>query len=110
MDKHNRIRPVPFQEAPSPPMTPEMYEACHYAIHVVKPNGEVLRAGRAAMFLLQQLGYPTLGRIGSWYPFIWFVELGYFLVARNRGRVYKYLAKGVCQKLFAEEENNNKNP
>lgn len=95
---------MPFQEAPTPPMTPEMYEACHKAVHVVKTDGEVLRAGRAAMFILQEIGYSVLGRVGSWYPFIWFVELGYYLVATHRGKVYRYLAKGFCQKLFAEEE------
>ena len=67
-------------------MTPAMHEACKRAIHVVPVDGEgpVLRAGRAAMFALQLLGWRRLGRVMSWPPFIWFVELGYFIVARNR--------------------------
>ena len=67
-------------------MTQAMHEACKRAIHVVPVDGEgpVLRAGRAAMFALQLLGWRRLGRVMSWPPFIWFVELGYWIVARNR--------------------------
>lgn len=91
-------------------MTPEMAEACRRAIHVVTADGQVLRAGRAAMFLLQHLGYPRLGKVGSWYPFVWFVELGYFVVARNRGRVYRWFFRKFCQKQFALEHEHQDSP
>ena len=80
-----------------------MYKACHDAIHVVTKDGKIMRAGKAIMFLLQHLGFPILGRIGSWPPFLWAVEFGYFIVARNRKSVYRWLMKGICQKIFDAE-------
>jgi predicted DCC family thiol-disulfide oxidoreductase YuxK len=76
---------VPYQEAPSPPMTPALYEACKRAIHVVRPDGSVLRAGRGVLYVLARIGWhPWLVRFASWPPMIWFVELGYYVVAHNR--------------------------
>lgn len=76
---------VPFQEAPAPPMTPELREACRRAMHVVTADGRVLRAGRATLFVLGELGWRRMARWLSRRPFVWAVELGYWLVARNRG-------------------------
>ncbi|MEM9691486.1 MAG: hypothetical protein AAGA56_02990, partial [Myxococcota bacterium] len=80
---------VPYQEAPSPPMTEPMREACARAIHVVKADGEVLRAGTAAMYLLRHLGFPLTGAIGVAIPFIWSTELGYAFISTYRGRLYR---------------------
>lgn len=65
-------------------MTPALYAACEKAVHVVQRNGTVLRAGRATLFLLQELGYGAVARILLLPPFIWFVEAGYVLMANNR--------------------------
>ena len=66
-------------------MTPQLYEACQQAVHVLTTEGQVLRAGRAVMFLLEQIGYPRwLIRPFTWPPLIWFTELGYWIVANNR--------------------------
>ena len=63
-------------------MTPELRAACRAAVHVLTADGRVLRAGRATLFILRQLGYP-LG-VFTLPPFVWGVELGYQVVARNR--------------------------
>ena len=53
-------------------------------MHVLTPEGQVLRAGRACLWVLQRIGYPVLARVFSLPPLVWGVELGYWLVARNR--------------------------
>jgi len=66
-------------------MTPELYEACKQAAHVIAVEGEIIKAGRAGMFLLEELGYPKwLVRPFTWPPLVWLTELGYWLIANNR--------------------------
>ena len=36
------------------------------------------------MFVLREIGHPVLGRVLAVPPLVWLVELGYFIVARNR--------------------------
>jgi predicted DCC family thiol-disulfide oxidoreductase YuxK len=86
-DLAGRFEIVPYQVAASPPMTPELRDACRRAVHVVTTDGRVLRAGRASLFVLGQTGYPRLARLLSVPPLVWIVELGYVLVARNRSLV-----------------------
>lgn len=84
-DTAGAFAPLPYQEAPSPPMTPELRAACSRAVHVLARDGRLLRAGRACLFVLSEIGWPGAGRILALPPFVWLVELGYWLVARNRG-------------------------
>jgi predicted DCC family thiol-disulfide oxidoreductase YuxK len=66
-------------------MTPELYAACRRAVHVITTDGRIVKAGRAAMFVLAEIGYPYwLVRPLIWPPLVWFTELGYWLVANNR--------------------------
>jgi len=66
-------------------MTPALSAACKRAIHVVRADGTILRAGRATLYVLGRIGWhPWLVRFAGWVPMIWFVELGYFIVATNR--------------------------
>lgn len=65
-------------------MTPELRAACERAIHVLTTDGRTLRAGRAALFVLEHLGFRRTARVLRVPPLIWAVELGYFIVARNR--------------------------
>ncbi len=65
-------------------MTPELREACKRALHVLTSSGEILKAGRAALFVLEQIGYRRLARLLRLPPFVWAVELGYRIVASNR--------------------------
>jgi len=67
-------------------MTPPLYEACKKAMHLVTDDGEILRGGRAMMFVLERInwGYGILPGFLSLPPMIWFVELGYKIIAANR--------------------------
>ena len=83
-DKGHAFLPMPYQEAPAPPMTPELRAACARAFHVLTHEGAVLRGGRAALYVLGRVGHPVLARVLSLPPLVWAVELCYWLVARNR--------------------------
>jgi predicted DCC family thiol-disulfide oxidoreductase YuxK len=86
---------VPFQEAPSPPMTPALREACKRALHAVTSSGEILKAGLATLFVLEQLGYRRLAQALRLPPLIWLVELGYRVVASNRSFFARFLFRST---------------
>jgi predicted DCC family thiol-disulfide oxidoreductase YuxK len=90
-DRRRRFKIVPYQEAPSPPMTPELHAACEHAVHVVRHNGEVLRAGRAALHVLHYLGWPRTMTLLSLPPFVWLVEMAYAAVAEHRPFFARFL-------------------
>jgi hypothetical protein len=75
-------------------MTPEIHAACNQAVHVITPDGAVLRAGRGSLFALETAGWGWKARLLSRPPFLWIVELGYWLVARNRRLVSRFLFRG----------------
>jgi predicted DCC family thiol-disulfide oxidoreductase YuxK len=72
-------------------MTPELERACGRAVHLIRNNGEVYRAGRAVLMVLGSLGWRRSSRILSLPPMIWLVELVYWLVATNRQLFGRYL-------------------
>jgi hypothetical protein len=72
-------------------MTADLAEGCAKAVHVLRPDGEVLRAGRACLFVLEQTGWGTAARLLSLPPSIWAVELGYSIVARHRSFFARFL-------------------
>ena len=51
----------PYKEAPSPPMTPELAQACAETMHVLCRDGRILRSGRAALYILEGLGWRRSG-------------------------------------------------
>ena len=61
-----------------------LHHACNDAVHVAKSDGELLRAGKASLFILTHTRWPRLGALAARRPFIWLVELGYWILARNR--------------------------
>lgn len=65
--------------------------ACRDAIHVITADGKLLRAGRAAMYVLERIGWGAFARFLTYPPMIWFVELGYWIVARNRKFFSKFM-------------------
>ncbi len=65
-------------------MTPALREACKRALHAVTSSGTILSAGRATLFVWEQLGHPASARALRIPPLIWAVELGYRIVANNR--------------------------
>ena len=73
-------------------MTPLLYSACAQAVHVITPDGQAIKAGRAVMFILEEIGYPCwLVRPFTWPPLVWFTELGYRIVAGHRPFFGKFL-------------------
>jgi hypothetical protein len=66
-------------------MTDELAARCARAVHVITPDGAVLRAGRASVYVLDHVGWRVPARLASRPPLAWLVEVGYWLVARNRG-------------------------
>jgi predicted DCC family thiol-disulfide oxidoreductase YuxK len=76
---------IPFQKAPRPPMTDVIYDACHDAIHLVLPDGEVRRGGDACRWLLDHSSHwRAAGALLHVPPVSWLLEPGYSTVARNR--------------------------
>lgn len=65
-------------------MTEALQAACAEAVHTISPDGRVMRAGRAALWIMAELGWPRLARLLGTWPFIVLVELGYRLIANNR--------------------------
>ena len=75
---------MPYQTAPRPPMTDALAAQCARAVHVITPQGGVLRAGRASLHVLEQIGWRATTAIASRRPLVWLVEAGYWVVARDR--------------------------
>lgn len=93
-DRQGQFRTLPYQEAPSPPMTAELRHACEWAVHVITPEGSLLRAGRAVLYLLRRVGWGPVAVLLSWPPLVWGVEAVYWIVARNRGFFSRFLFRG----------------
>ena len=72
-------------------MTDALTAACARAMHVVTPEGQVLRAGRASLYILGQLGWRRTATALSRRPLVWAVEVGYGLVARGRSLISRLL-------------------
>lgn len=73
-------------------MSPQLREQARRAVQVITTGGQHLSAGRACLFVLEEIGWhPRLARLGQRRPFIWPIELGYRIVANNRsvfGRLF----------------------
>ena len=65
-------------------MDDALRSACARAVHVRSADGRILHSGRACLLILSAIGFPTTAKLFSLPPLIWFVELLYLLVARNR--------------------------
>jgi hypothetical protein len=66
-------------------MTPALREQARNAVQVMTADGRHLSAGRAVLFALEEIDWhPTAVRLAGRRPFIWAIELGYWIVARNR--------------------------
>ena len=72
-------------------MTSELAQACAQAVQVVSPDGKILCAGRAALFILSSLGWRRSARFFSLPPMIWCVELGYSWMANHRTFLGRFL-------------------
>ena len=73
-------------------MTPALSAAAERAIQVVTADGRRYSGGRAMLFALETVGWhPTWARWGRRRPFVWAVEAGYRVVARNRAFFSRFL-------------------
>ena len=76
---------MPYQRAPRPPMTDELARQCERAVHVITPEGRVLRAGRASLYAMDAVGWRRFAALFSLPPLSWLVERVYAFVAAHRG-------------------------
>ena len=82
-DRDERLRVVPYQLAPSPPMTPDLQAACAEALHVITPHGRTLRGGDATIYTLGALGWRVPARLLWLRPLRDLVGFGYRIVAKR---------------------------
>ncbi len=75
---------VAYQEAPSPPMTPELAEACRHAVQFVFIDGRIKSGADALLEVLARTSWGWFARLLGIPPFVWVLRLGYPLVANNR--------------------------
>jgi len=86
-----RFRVVPFQCAPPELLQRVSPNALPRGVHVITADGRVLRGGRAVLFIGEQLGYGWLTRPLRLPPMVWAVEGVYWMVARLRGKLSRWL-------------------
>ena len=80
-----RFRIMPWQDAPSPPMTPLLQIQARRAVQLIASDGRHLQGGQAALFALRETGWhPTLVGLFEHRPFVWAVDFAYKIVAANR--------------------------
>ncbi len=96
-DQRGRFRIVPYQSAPPALLARTTPDALRRAIHVFTADGRMLRGGRAVLFIAEQLGYGWLARPLSFPPFIWGVEAVYWIIARLRGTLSRWMRLGDAE-------------
>jgi hypothetical protein len=73
-------------------MTPALREQARRAVQVITADDRHLSAGRAILFALEETHWhPGAVRLAGRRPLIWLVELGYWVVARNRPLFGRFL-------------------
>lgn len=90
-DQLERFRCVPYQQAEHPLLDDGLRDACSKAVHVITADGRVLAGGRAALHVLEGIGWRGRARLLSSPVFFWAVEGSYRLVARNRRLFSRFL-------------------
>ena len=79
-------------------MTPDLRARSERAVQVLTSDGRHLEAGRASLFVLEEIGWhPALTRLAARRPLVWLVEFGYRLVAQNRGFFARFLFRGSAE-------------
>ena len=91
--KRDNLAQFEFVPSQNADIAPELRRACRDAVHVLTPDGQTLRAGRATLFILERLGWGFIAKVLSIPPLIWLVELAYKIVARNRDFFARFMFK-----------------
>lgn len=89
-DRHQRFLFAPYQSVPSPQMGDALRADCERAMQLIDRDGRRRRAGRAAILVLQGLGFWFLAPL-RFPPLVWATELGYRWVAANRSFLSRFL-------------------
>jgi predicted DCC family thiol-disulfide oxidoreductase YuxK len=79
-----------YQNAPDPPISPELRVQCEKAMHVIDEAGRVYRGADAFIFLRRAFRQRLSGVMGV-PPFKWLVVFAYWLVSNNRPFFAKFL-------------------
>ena len=96
-DQQGKLRPVPYQEAPDPPLIPPLRSRAKHSVLTIGPDGRIRFAGRAVLATLAEVGWMTpLVRVAALPPLVWLVEIGYRIVAANRDRLSRLLFRERC--------------
>ncbi len=95
-DKQGRFRIAPFQSAPQELLQRTTPNSLQRGVHVFTADGRVLRGGRAVLFIGEQLGYGWLTRPLSLPPMVWGVDAVYWVIARLRGKLSRWM--GLSEK------------
>jgi predicted DCC family thiol-disulfide oxidoreductase YuxK len=94
LDAHHRFDFQPSQTAQHPLLTPALRKRCQDAVYVISTRGQVLGGGRACFFLLENASdnrlVKRLARLMRSFPLVIPVEIGYKIVAKNRGFFSKF--------------------
>jgi hypothetical protein len=81
-------RPEPTHDSRASRASPQARKA----VQVITADGHQLSAGRAILFALEEIDWhPSMVRLGGRRPFVWVVELGYWIVAHNRSFFGRFL-------------------
>ena len=83
-DRRRKFRATPYQAAPSPPMTPQLFAACEKSVHVIASDGRIFKGARAVFFILEHIGWKRAARLLSSPLLLPLCEIGYRIVANNR--------------------------
>lgn len=84
----NTLTIIPYQQAPSPPMTPALRLQARQAVQVVTPDNRQFSGAAAILFALESVGWHAgVMRNLRRKPCLWAAQVGYRVVARYRGRM-----------------------
>ncbi|MEE9241086.1 MAG: DCC1-like thiol-disulfide oxidoreductase family protein [bacterium] len=96
-DTGKKIKPIPYQDIPSPPMTGTFRARCGRSIQLFLPGRPVLSGGKAALAVLSLLGWRKTTAFLAAPPLVWGVEAAYWIVSRNR-KLFSWVLRGTNKK------------
>ncbi len=96
-DRRGALEFKPYQ---SVELAPSIKEACTKAVHVIKTDGQIIKAGEAMMFCGTFTRFSCWARIALWPIFLPFIEVGYKFVAHNRNLVSKLFFRSERPEQF----------
>ena len=95
---------LPYQDAPDPPVSPEIRAACADSLHVIDVDGTVYNGMRGLLFVAERIGWPRSSRLLALPPMIWVGELGYVFMANNRPLFARFLFRSETGGPFAPRD------